>query len=120
MWLVLASLLLGLSLGFLAAPAEGFPLALQIYLGPSLLAATDAIVGGWRASLEGTYDTAVFVSGFFVNMLAAGLLAFVGDLLRMDLALAAVVAFGTRIFNNLAVVRRVYLQRWRQRVTSAG
>ncbi|MCS7225296.1 MAG: small basic family protein [Armatimonadetes bacterium] len=120
MWLVLLSLFLGLVLGFLATPPEGILVALHIYLGPALLAALDAIVGGWRASLEGTYDTAVFVSGFFVNMLAAGLLAYVGDLLRIDLALAAVVAFGPRIFNNLALVRRIYLQRWRQRVAPPG
>lgn len=120
MWLGLLALLLGLLLGFWLAPVAILPPRLPIYLGLSLLAAIDATLGAWRANMEGTYDTGVFLSGFFVNMLMAALLAYVGDLMGVDLKLAAVVAFGTRIFNNLAIIRRILLQRWRQRIVQVG
>jgi adenosylhomocysteinase len=40
------------------------------------------------------------------NMLLAGLLTLLGDRLGVDLYIAAIVAFGVRIFNNLAIIRR--------------
>jgi small basic protein len=39
----------------------------------------------------------------------AGLLAFVGDRLGVELYYAAIVAFGVRLFNNLAIIRRHFL-----------
>ncbi|HEV2036226.1 MAG TPA: small basic family protein [Candidatus Dormibacteraeota bacterium] len=48
-------------------------------------------------------------SGLLTNMtLAAGLVYF-GDKLGVDLSIAAIVAFGVRIFNNLGAIRRHYL-----------
>ncbi len=124
MWLGLMALLVGLVLGLWLPSIAIFPATLQQqlpnYLGLAILAALDATLGAWRANMEGTYDIGVFLSGFFVNMLAAALLAYLGDLLGVNLALAAVVAFGTRIFNNLAAIRRILLQRWRQRVSRVG
>jgi small basic protein len=123
-WLGSVALLVGLLVGFLFSPIHWLPPAFQTrlpaYLGLALLAALDATLGAWRARLEGTYDGGVFLSGFFVNMIAAASLAYVGDWLNVDFALAASVAFGTRIFNNLAILRRILLQRWRQRVTQLG
>ncbi len=124
MWLGLVALAIGLLLGLWLPSVAVLPVTFQQqlpnYLGLALLAAVDATLGAWRASLEGVYDTGVFLSGLFVNMVAAASLAYVGDLLGINLALAAVVAFGTRIFNNLAFIRRILLQRWRQRVSRVG
>lgn len=124
MWLGLIALLVGLLAGFLLSPVHWLPPTFQsrlpVYLGLALLAALDATFGAWRARWEGTYDTGVFLSGFFVNMITATSLAYIGDWLNVDFALAASVAFGTRIFNNLAILRRILLQRWRQRVTQLG
>ena len=47
-----------------------------------------------------------FISGLLTNMLLAGLLTFLGDRLGVDLYVAAVVAFGVRLFNNLGIIRR--------------
>ncbi|NTW05851.1 MAG: small basic family protein, partial [Peptococcaceae bacterium] len=41
---------------------------------------------------------------------AAGL-AFIGERLGIDLYLAAVVAFGVRLFQNLAIIRRNLLKK---------
>lgn len=116
MWLGLLALLVGLVLGYLFTLVAFLPPRLSIYLGLVFLASLDAILGAWRSSLEGDYDTALFLSGFCVNAVAACLLAYFGDLMQMDLALAAVIVFGMRLFQNLAAIRRSFLQRWLKRV----
>jgi small basic protein len=44
-----------------------------------------------------------------VNALVAVLLTFVGDRLGLDLYLVALLAFGLRIFQNVALIRRHFL-----------
>jgi small basic protein len=48
----------------------------------------------------------VFLSGLLVNTLVAGGLTYLGDKLGVELYFAAIVAFGVRIFDNIAVIRR--------------
>lgn len=99
-------------LGLLAGIAIGLVFSIEVpqewarYTALAMLAAFDTVVGGWRADLDGHFDSSVFISGFFVNMLLAGFLTFFGDRLGVDLSIAAIVVFGTRLFNNLAVIRR--------------
>ena len=69
----------------------------------------DTLVGGIRAYLQNIYDEKVFVSGFFFNIILAASLAFLGVQLGVDLYLAAVFAFGVRLFQNIAVIRRILL-----------
>lgn len=76
------------------------------YTALAMLAAFDSVVGAWRADLDGQFESRIFLSGFFVNMLLAALLTFIGDRLGVDLSIAAIVVFGTRLFNNLAIIRR--------------
>ncbi len=75
------------------------------YVAIAIIAGLDAFVGAARNWLERRFDEAVFISGFFVNMALAALLAFFGDKLGVDLYLAVVVALGIRIFNNLGRTR---------------
>jgi len=62
----------------------------------------------------------VFSSGFFFNTLLAAGLAFLGERIGVDLYLAAVIVFGTRLFNNLATIRRILLNRWADRRPQEG
>ncbi len=96
-----------LVLGFLVIFKLGFaiPANLANYVALSILAGFDALIGGFRARLEHKFDEAVFVSGFFVNMILASLLAYLGDKLGVDLYLAVTVALGIRVFNNLGRMR---------------
>ena len=98
-------LLIGVAVGFVAN--VDIPVAYSSYLSISILAALDTVFGGVRASLEKSFDGAVFMSGFFFNTLVAALLAYIGNQLGVDLYLAAVVAFGVRLFQNIAVIRRI-------------
>lgn len=77
------------------------------YMGIAVLAALDSTFGGIRASLEHKFNEKIFITGFFSNTLMAALIVFVGDQLGIsELYLAAVVAFGVRLFQNLAIIRR--------------
>ena len=52
--------------------------------------------------MEDVFDNVVFVSGFFVNILLAAGLAYLGDRLGSN-STRRPVAFGVRIFQNLAI-----------------
>ena len=103
MWLPLFGFVIGFACVYLSKLQ--FPLAYAKYVAIAIIAGLDAVIGGVRSAVQGRFNDSVFLIGFFSNTLLAGLLAWIGDLLGMDLALAAVVAFGVRIFQNLAQIR---------------
>jgi small basic protein len=87
------------------------PMQVTEYLPLALLAGMDAIFGGIRAGLDRKFRSDVFVSGFFMNMVLAVLLGFIGDQIGVELYLAAVVTLGGRVFLNLSMIRRQVLER---------
>jgi small basic protein len=103
-WLPVFGLLLGLVIGFIS-PFD-IPVEYAKYFSVAILVAFDSVMGGIRSYQEESFDSTIFLSGFFVNIIMAGLLAFIGDRIGVDLYLAAVVAFGTRVFQNISVIRR--------------
>lgn len=109
MWLPILGLIIGLLLGF--STDIQIPVEYSNYLSIAVLAALDTLFGGIRANLQGIYDEKVFVSGFFFNIILAASLAFLGVHLGVDLYLAAVFAFGVRLFQNIAVIRRILLSK---------
>jgi small basic protein len=109
MWLPVLGLIIGLLLGF--STDIQIPVEYSNYLSIAVLAALDTLFGGIRANLQGIYDEKVFVSGFFFNIILAASLAFLGVHLGVDLYLAAVFAFGVRLFQNIAVIRRILLSK---------
>ena len=84
------------------------PLWLQPYLPIAVVAALDAVFGGFRARLDGIFDAKVFVISFVSNVVVAGLIVFLGDQLGVgaQLSTAVVVVLGIRIFGNAAAIRR--------------
>lgn len=108
MWLPLLGLILGIVLG-LAFSLHISPVYVN-YMAMAILAALDSVFGGIRAGLEGKFDHKIFISGFFTNALLAALLTYLGDKLGVNLYLAATVGFGMRLFQNLAIIRRLILQ----------
>lgn len=109
MMLPIVAVLIGIAIGLI------FPVSLPAeygkFLAVALLASLDSVFGGLRAGLEEKFDNAIFISGFFVNALLAVLLVFVGDRLGIDLYYVASLAFGLRIFQNLAIIRRYFLKK---------
>ena len=103
----IAGLLVGVLLGLALGVDVGFEFAR--YTAVAILAAVDSVLGAFRAELDGVYDNRIFVSGFIVNAVVAVLLTFVGDRLGLDLYLVALLTFGLRIFQNVALIRRHFL-----------
>lgn len=113
MWLPLVGLILGVTLGLLSDIQ--IPQVYGNYLSIAVLAALDSLFGGVRAHLQQVYDDKIFVSGFFFNIALAAGLAFLGVHLGVDLYLAAIFAFGVRLFQNIAIIRRILLTKWVER-----
>lgn len=87
-----------------------FGLALGIALG-AYLPVFPQVYSKLVAVKEGTYDSSVFISGFFANGLFAVFLCYFGMRLGIDLYYVAVLAFGLRIFNNIAIIRRLFMKK---------
>ncbi|BCV20891.1 small basic family protein [Moorella sp. Hama-1] len=109
MWIPLIGLLAGVVAGLLL-PVK-IPVIYSKYMSVAVLAALDSVFGGLRASMEDNFDNAIFLTGFFSNTLLAAFLAYIGDQLGVELYLAAVLVFGVRLFQNLAIIRRHLLKR---------
>jgi Uncharacterized conserved protein (small basic protein) len=109
MWLPALGLILGLAIGYISP--FSVPVDYAKYLSVAILAALDSVLGGIRSVQEENFDSIVFLTGFFSNILLASLLAYVGDRIGVDLYLAAVVAFGVRLFQNVAIIRRHLLKK---------
>jgi len=112
MWLPLLGLILGIGLGLLTDIQ--IPSVYENYLSIAVLAALDTMFGGIRARLQNVYDDKVFISGFFFNIVLAAGLAFLGVHIGVDLYLAAIFAFGMRLFQNIAVIRRILITKWEE------
>lgn len=108
MWLPLLGLIIGVIIG-LQAPS--LPQTWAQYLSVAVLAAMDSIFGGIKAGMEKKFDDMIFITGFFSNVLLAAGLAYVGERLGVALYTAAIFAFGVRIFQNLAIIRRHILKK---------
>lgn len=105
----LIGLIFGILVGMLV-PVD-IPINYAPYVSIAVLAALDSVFGGLRALAEGHFDGNIFITGFFANALLAGFLAFLGDKLGIPIYMAAIFAFGVRIFQNLAIIRRLVLDR---------
>ena len=112
MWLIVLFLGLGIGLGLLSD--FSIPALYSNYLSLAILAAFDTLLGGIRAHFEHVFNQFIFVTGFFFNITLAIILTFIGEQLGVDLYLAAVFAFGWRLFQNIAIIRRRLFDRWQQ------
>jgi len=109
MTLPIAGLLLGIIIG-LAFPIS-VPFEYAKFMPVALLAALDSVFGGLRAGSEEKFDNTIFITGFFTNALLAAGLVWIGERLGIDLYYVALLAFGLRIFQNLAIIRRYFLKK---------
>lgn len=107
MWFPLLGVLVGIILG-MTLPIK-VPIAYSSYMSIAVLAALDSVFGGIRSSLEKKFKADVFISGFFGNAFLAAVLAYIGDRLDVPIYLAAIFVFGSRLFQNFALIRRYFL-----------
>lgn len=113
MLFAIIGLMMGVFLG-LYLPIT-YPATYSLYISVAILAAIDSVFGALRSILENRFNTEIFVSGFFGNAILAGFLAYIGDRLGVPLYYAAIFAFGGRLFQNFAIIRRYLLEKLRTR-----
>ena len=88
------------------------------YLAIAIVAALDSVFGGINSLLNKKFDIRIFVSGFFWNAILAMLLTYLGEKLNVDIYLAAVIVFVGRIFTNMSIIRRYYIDKWSKKYDS--
>ena len=110
MLIIILSLLVGISLGLFMP--SGFPASTTPYIAIAILAGLDSVFGGFSATINNNFKLKVFITGFFGNATLAILLTFIGKLLDVDIYLAAIIVFGTRLMQNFAVIRRFLLNKY--------
>ena len=82
------------------------------YLAIAVVAALDSVFGGITSVINKNFDLKIFVTGFFGNAILAILLTILGQKLNVDIYLAAIVVFVGRMFVNLAIIRRYFVDKW--------
>lgn len=100
----------GLVLGF--AFNITYPTEYSFYITMGLLAAMDSLLGAVRSFMEDRYNNLIFISGFLTNAILAAVLVYLGDRLGVPLYYAVILVFGGRLFQNLAVIRRISVDRY--------
>ena len=108
--MILAAMI-GLVIGIIAGIYCSFSIPPEYarLLAVAVMAGLDAVLGGIRASMASNYDTDVFISGFFINGLLGAFLCYAGNMIGIDLYMVAILIFGMRIFQNIGVIRRLYM-----------
>lgn len=114
--MVILAILIGVVLGIMfGVNAPIIPYTYSGYLAIAIVASLDSIFGGITAVLNKKFDLAIFVSGFFGNAVLAILLTYLGQKLNLDIYLAAVIVFVGRMFTNLSIIRRYYIDQWKKK-----
>jgi small basic protein len=111
--MVFIGILLGCVLGAIVginAPIISY--TYSSYLAIAIIAALDSVFGGISSVLNKNFDLKIFISGFFCNAILSMALTFLGEKLNVDIYLAAIVVFVGRMFTNLTIIRRYYVDKW--------
>lgn len=114
--MVFIAILIGCILGaILGMNSPLIPYTYSGYLAIAIMAALDTVFGGIKSILQKNFDMKIFVSGFFINAITAMLLTYLGSKLNVDIYLAAIIVFVGRIFTDMAIIRRYYIDKWYKR-----
>ncbi len=84
----------------------------SVYVAIAILAALDSVLGGVSANLKKRFSMIIFLSGLFGNAALAAFIIYLGEKLGLDLYVAIVVVFGTRMFQNFGIIRRFYVEKY--------
>ena len=86
------------------------------YLAIAIVAALDSVFGGVASVVQKKFDLKIFLSGFFGIAILSMALTYLGERLNVDIYLAAIIVFVGRMFTNLAIIRRYYVDKWCEKV----
>ena len=123
--LLLLALIIGFCMFYIPGNGLAYSETFTRYSAVAIVAGLDTLIGGFRAWLTDSFDSAIFTSGFVVNIFLAIGLVGLGEYMGLEtgfgdsrisvMMIAAVVVFSARILNNLTTLRRLMIERWRAR-----
>lgn len=111
MILGLIILVLFIVVGILVGQFIVIPYSTYQYVAVAILACLDSIFGALAASTGKNFKMKIFLSGFFFNALFSMFLVYLGEILNVEIYLAAIIVFGGRILNNFSIIRRDFMQK---------
>lgn len=98
-------------LGIILGQNLVIPYSSYQYVAVAILACLDSVFGALAASTGKNFKMKIFLSGFFFNALFAMFLVYLGEILNVEIYLAAVIVFGGRILNNFSIIRRDLMEK---------
>ena len=111
--MIYISIIIGCLIGALiGANAPVISYTYSSYLSIAIIAALDTVFGGIASVVKKNFDLKIFLSGFFGNAILSMALTYLGEKLNVDIYLAAIFVFVWRMFNNLGIIRRYYIEKW--------
>ncbi len=115
--MVLLAIIIGCAIGaIIGINAPTISYTYSSYLAIAIVAALDSVFGGISSVINKKFDIKIFISGFFGNAILAILLTILGQKLNVDIYLAAIVVFVWRMFSNLGIIRRYYVEKWTEQI----
>ena len=115
--MVLLAIIIGCVIGaIIGINAPTISYTYSSYLAIAIVAAIDSVFGGISSVINKKFDIKIFISGFFGNAILAILLTILGQKLNVDIYLAAIVVFVWRMFSNLGIIRRYYVEKWTEQI----
>ena len=102
-------LVIGIAVGMFSGVV--FPVGFSAYVAMGILACMDSLLGSIYANIQNDFRWKVFATGFVTNAILAIVLIWLGNQLSIDLSIAAVVVYGSRIFNNFSNIRHFLLDK---------
>ena len=119
--MIILAIIIGCILGaILGINAPMISYTYSSYLAIAIIAALDSVFGGIASVVNKKFDIKIFISGFFGNAILAILLTMLGEKLNVDIYLAAIVVFVGRMFVNLGIIRRYYVEKWTNKISPKG
>ena len=111
--MIVIAILIGCILGaIIGINAPVISYTYSTFLAIAVVAALDSVFGGITSVLKKNFDLTIFITGFFCNSILSIALTYLGQRLNIDIYLAALVVFVGRMFTNLTIIRRYYVEKW--------
>ncbi|WP_405729029.1 small basic family protein [Anaerotignum sp.] len=109
MFVALTGLVVGIVIGVMSGIV--YPSGFSAYVAMGILACMDSLLGGIYANMRNDFHWKVFATGFVTNAVLAMALIWLGNQLSIDLSIAAIVVYGSRMFHNCSNIRHWLLNR---------
>lgn len=116
--MIIIAIILGCVIGaIIGVNAPIIPYTYSTFLAIAVVAALDSVFGGITSVIKKNFDLTIFITGFFCNSILSIALTYLGQRLNIDIYLAALVVFVGRMFTNLTIIRRYYVDLWKSKIT---